>query len=100
MVLAHERRLEREATASDQEGVATLVLSGSFVGFLPDHYAESFVRTGRMRVVAPETLNYRCRFFCMHRRAPALSRAAESFRAALISAHAELKSSKANLTKL
>jgi DNA-binding transcriptional LysR family regulator len=88
MMLAHEHRLERQATASDQEAVATLVLSGSFVGFLPDHYADSFVRRGRMRAVAPQTLNYRCRFSCVHRRAPALSRAAQCFRAALIEAHA------------
>jgi DNA-binding transcriptional LysR family regulator len=88
MQLAHERRLERAATASDQEAVATLVLSGCFVGFLPDHYADSFVRSGRMRAVAPQTLNYRCRFCCVHRRAPALSRAAESFRGALVAAHA------------
>ena len=88
MVLAHERRLERQATASDQEGVATLVLSGRFVGFLPDHYAEGFVRAGRMRAVAPDVLNYRCRFSCVHRRAPALSRAAEVFRSALVEAHA------------
>lgn len=88
MVLAHEHRLERQATASDQEGVATFVLSGAFVGFLPDHYAEPFVRAGRMRAVAPETLHYECRFSCVHRRAPALSRAAEGFRSALRDAHA------------
>jgi len=88
MMLAHERRLERQATASDQEGVATLVLSGRFVGFLPEHYADVFVRSGQMRAVAPQTLNYRCRFSCVHRRTPALSRAAECFRNALIDAHA------------
>jgi DNA-binding transcriptional LysR family regulator len=87
MMLAHERRLERQATASDQEGVATLVLSGAFVGFLPEHYADVFVRSGRMRAVTPETLNYRCGFSCVHRRAPALSRAAESFRRALREQH-------------
>lgn len=87
MMLAHERRLEREATASDQEGVAAFVLSGAFVGFLPDHYAESFVLAGRMRAVAPETLHYACRYSCVHRRAPALSRAAEGFRQALKEAH-------------
>jgi LysR family transcriptional regulator, transcriptional activator for bauABCD operon len=89
MMLAHEHRLERHATASDQEGVATLVLSGCFVGFLPEHYAEPFVRAGRMCAVAPETLYYRCRFSCMHRRSPALSRVAEGFRAALVEAHAQ-----------
>jgi len=88
MMLAHERRLERQATASDQEAVATLILSGRFVGFLPDHYAESYVRAGRMHVVSPQTLNYRCRFSCVHRRVPALPRAAESFRSALLAVHA------------
>lgn len=91
MMLAHEHRLDREATASDQEGVATLVLSGGFVGFLPDHYADSFVRKGLMRAVSPRTLNYSCRFSCVHRRAPALSRAAEIFREALINAHAQAR---------
>ncbi|MDL5032532.1 LysR family transcriptional regulator [Pelomonas sp. APW6] len=87
MMLAHEHRLTREATASDQEGVATLVLSGGFVGFLPDHYADTFVQRGQMRAVAPRTLNYSCRFSCVHRRAPALSRAAQIFRDVLIEAH-------------
>ena len=87
MMLAHEHRLERQATASDQEAVATLVLSGCFLGFLPDHYADGFVRDGRMRAVAPETLNYRCRFCCVHRRVSALSRVAESFRGALLDSH-------------
>jgi DNA-binding transcriptional LysR family regulator len=87
MMLAHARRLEREATASDQEGVAMLVLSGRFVGFLPDHYAEGFAASGRLRAVAPQTLNYRCRFSCVHRRAPGLPRAAEAFRRTLLRVH-------------
>ncbi|HRD86259.1 MAG TPA: LysR family transcriptional regulator [Rubrivivax sp.] len=87
LAIAHEHRLLRRATASDQEGVATLVLSGAFVGFLPDHYAESFVRQGRMRAVNPGQLSYRCRFSSIHRRSPGLPRAAEVFREALIEAH-------------
>lgn len=88
MALAHERRLERAATASDQEAVATLVLSGAYVGFLPDHYAQPFVDAGRMRAVTPHTLSYRCTFACIRRRAPAPVRVAEMFRAALQAAHA------------
>jgi DNA-binding transcriptional LysR family regulator len=86
-MLAHARRLRRSATASDQEGVATLVLSGGFVGFLPDHYAEPFVQAGRLCAVAPQRLNYHCRFSCIHRRAPAPLRVAQAFRAALLAAH-------------
>ena len=89
MALAHKHRLERKATASDQEAVATLVLSGAFVGFLPDHYAEPFVRAGRMRAVAPERLKYDCRFSCIRRRAPAPLRVMQAFRAALLRAHRE-----------
>ena len=86
--LTHARRLERAATASDQEGVALLVLSGAFVGFLPDHYAEPFVRAGRLRAVSPRLLNYGCRFSCIRRRAPAPLRVAQAFRECLLQAHA------------
>lgn len=88
MALAHARRLERAATASDQEAVATLVLSGTFVGFLPSHYAEGFVRAGRMRAVAPDVLHYSCRFSGIVRRSPALLRLAQAFRHVLLQAHA------------
>jgi DNA-binding transcriptional LysR family regulator len=88
MSLAHERQLHREATASDQEAVATLVMSGCFVGFLPDHYAEAFVRAGRMRPVSPATLKYECSFTCISRRSPGLLRVAGAFLDELKSAHA------------
>lgn len=88
LMMAQKHRLEREATASDQEAIATLILSGCYVGFLPDHYAEPFVRSGRMRAVATDTFVYRCRFSCIHRRTPAPLRLAEAFRAALLQAHA------------
>ncbi|MFG6489817.1 LysR family transcriptional regulator [Roseateles sp. BYS78W] len=89
MRLAHEHRLDRAATASDQEGIATLVLSGAFVGFLPEHYAQTFVDAGRMRAIAPDVLKYDCRFSSVHRRAPTLSRAAQSFLTALVQAHGD-----------
>jgi len=88
MALAHERRLERRATASDQEGVATLVLSGAFVGFLPDHYAEGFVRHGRLRVVSPEVLRYDCRFTAIVRQSPAPLRLTQAFLNCLQASHA------------
>ena len=88
MSLAHKRKLQRTATASDQEAVATLIMSGAFVGFLPDHYAEGFVRAGRMRVVSPATLNYACSFLCIARRSPGLLRVTSAFLDALKSAHA------------
>ncbi len=84
LLLAHAKQLRRSASASDQEAVATLVLSGCFVGFLPDHYALAFVQAGRLRAVHPKLLKYDCVFSAVQRRAPAPPRAAEAFRQALL----------------
>lgn len=87
--LAHQHQLQRHATASDQEGVATLVLSGGFVGFLPDHYARPFVEAGRMRAVSPDVLRYDCSFACIYRHDPQPTRAAWTLVQALEAAHGE-----------
>ncbi|MCP4328190.1 MAG: LysR family transcriptional regulator [Alphaproteobacteria bacterium] len=44
------------AQASNIEAIALLVLSGQFLGFLPAHYAERWVKSGAMRAVRPDTL--------------------------------------------
>jgi DNA-binding transcriptional LysR family regulator len=87
MALAHLHRLERSASASDQEAVAMLVMSGEFVGFLPDHYAEPFVRNGQMCVVSPKTLRYDCRFSAIMRQSPKPLRLTEAFFQVLCEVH-------------
>ncbi len=87
MELAHRERLRRDATGFDQESVATLILSGGFLGFLPDHYAAGFVRTGQMRAVQPELFRYACRFSGITRRSPAPSRVTQLLRECLVRAH-------------
>jgi DNA-binding transcriptional LysR family regulator len=79
--------LRRAATGLDQESIATLILSGQFLGFLPDHYAEVFERTGRMRAIRPEVLRYTCDFVCVMRRSPQPARSAQVFRDCLLQAH-------------
>ncbi|OJU92107.1 MAG: LysR family transcriptional regulator [Burkholderiales bacterium 66-5] len=88
MELSHEARLARAATGFDQESIATLVLSGRFLGFLPDHYAESFERAGRLQAVRPDRFHYHCQFVSLLRRSPAPSRAALLFQQCLVQAHA------------
>ena len=88
MELSHQAQLTRSATGFDQESIATLVLSGRFLGFLPDHYAEAFERQGRMQAVNPQQLHYHCRFVSLVRRSPAPSRAAQAFVQCLQDAHA------------
>jgi len=87
MELSHEARLTRSATGFDQESIATLVLSGRFLGFLPDHYAEGFERQGRMRAVRPDLFRYDCRFVSLVRRSPEPSRAAQLFERCLLDSH-------------
>ncbi len=87
MELAHARQLPRAATGFDQEAIATLILSRRFLGFLPDHYAEAFVRQGRMRAVQPRRLHYQCEFVSVLRRSPRPPRAALAFHRALLRAH-------------
>jgi DNA-binding transcriptional LysR family regulator len=67
MELAHRVGLRRRATGFDQEAIATLVQTGCYLGFLPDHYAQPFVAAGRMRAVSPDTLGYDCSFACIYR---------------------------------
>ena len=88
MELAHSHQLERAATASDQEAVATFILSGCFVGFLPDHYAAAFVQAGRMRAIAPAVLRYHCRFMAISRQSPKGSRLTQAFQQTLYASHA------------
>jgi DNA-binding transcriptional LysR family regulator len=88
MELSHRARLSRKATGFDQEAIATLILSGRFLGFLPDHYAQVFEARGLMKAVLPARFNYACRFVSLLRRSPKPSRAVLAFQACLEKAHA------------
>jgi DNA-binding transcriptional LysR family regulator len=90
MELSHRARLARKATGFDQEAIATLILSGRFLGFLPDHYAAAFEQAGRMRSVLPERFRYECRFVSLMRRSPKPSRAVLAFQECLAAAHADV----------
>ncbi|HWS76803.1 MAG TPA: LysR substrate-binding domain-containing protein, partial [Thermomonas sp.] len=89
MERGHEFGLDRRATAYDQEGVATLILSGTYTGFLPDHYAASFVAQGRMRAIRPERFTYRCSFGAIVRHDAQRPRLTRTFLDVLLAAHHE-----------
>jgi DNA-binding transcriptional LysR family regulator len=88
MEISQQRRMPRKATGFDQESIATLILSGRFLGFLPIHYARHFVDAGQMRAVQPDLFHYECDFFSITRRSPQPSRATRAFQACLEAAHA------------
>lgn len=46
------------ATASDHEGIAFLILTGTYIGFLPEHYAEHWVAKNRMKKLLAKTYKF------------------------------------------
>ena len=87
MEITQRQRLTRAATGFDQESIATLILAGRFLGFLPDHYARSFVQTRQMQAVKPDVFRYDCEFFAITRRSPELARSTRALLACLQDAH-------------
>jgi DNA-binding transcriptional LysR family regulator len=87
MEVSQAERLIRSATGYDQESIATLILSGKYVGFLPDHYAEGFVRSRQMRAINPALFHYSCSFFGIVRSSPQASRVTRAFRTCLVEVH-------------
>lgn len=45
--------IEHKASVENMEAGAHLVLSGCYLGFLPEHFAAGFVAAGRLQAVAP-----------------------------------------------
>lgn len=51
--------LKCKSSTTDIEGIAFLILTGSFVGFLPDHYASKWVSEGTMRSILETQVTYK-----------------------------------------
>ena len=84
MESGRRHELNKRAVANDQEGIATLIRSGRFIGYLPDHYVEPFVNRDQIRRLQQSDFDYRCQFAALYRRSPAPTRLLETFLAALI----------------
>ncbi len=54
--------LNNTATATDREGVAFLILTGCYVGFLPTHYARQWVERGMMRSLRSDDYRHSLEF--------------------------------------
>lgn len=49
---------QNTAIAYHDEGIAHLILSGAFIGYLPEHYANSWVSKGLIKPILPEKYTY------------------------------------------
>lgn len=61
-------QLKASATSYQVEGIATLILSGQYIGFLPKHYASLWSDQQLMRALLPDILNYQVPFKIIVRR--------------------------------
>mgnify|MGYP000167723305 CR=1 FL=1 len=60
--------LNASASASDREGIAFLILTDLYIGFLPTHYAERWVKEGRMRALKPDIMTYQTQYAAVTRK--------------------------------
>jgi LysR family transcriptional regulator, transcriptional activator for bauABCD operon len=59
---------EAEATVEMMEGQLILILSGSFLGYLPAHYAAAWVKRGELRCLDDSVYGYDSTFFAVAQR--------------------------------
>ncbi len=87
MEIGRKLGMNRSVTVYDQEAIVHLLLSGCYIGYLPDHYAKSLVEEGLIRAIGTEEFNYQCEFFAIHRSSPKPSRLVQTFLDCLTQAH-------------
>ncbi|WP_129140078.1 LysR family transcriptional regulator [Modicisalibacter coralii] len=75
--------LDGRATASDREGTAFLILTGRFIGYLPDHLAAPWVAAGRLRALVPSREQFFTDFVILTRRGRRPHRVLDAFLEAL-----------------
>lgn len=49
---------QHSASAYHDEGIAHLILSGQFIGYLPEHFANYWVEKGQFKAILPEQYSY------------------------------------------
>lgn len=79
--------LNRKAAASNQEGIATFIQSGRYIGFLPDHLAELLVNKGTLQRINNSKFSYYCDFTAIVRKSPKPPRLVDEFLTALVEQH-------------
>ncbi|MFT7686704.1 MAG: DNA-binding transcriptional LysR family regulator [Candidatus Azotimanducaceae bacterium] len=78
-IRSQNRQLNGTASASDREGIAFLILTGQYIGYLPTHFAERWLLTGRIRALLPGKLNYISHYGLITRKIARPNRILDSF---------------------
>ncbi|MCD5997249.1 LysR family transcriptional regulator [Pseudomonas sp. CDFA 602] len=78
--LARHGFKDSAATVESMEAQLILVLSGAYIGYLPEHYAQFWVDQKRLKVLLPTTFGYQAPFSLALRRGRAREPLIQSFR--------------------
>ena len=78
---------QNTATAYHDEGIAHLILSGEFIGYLPEHYASYWVEKGLFKAIRPEKYSYQIPVMLISPKNNALSPLAEALIAIIKCCH-------------
>ncbi|MDI7059665.1 LysR substrate-binding domain-containing protein, partial [Pseudomonas aeruginosa] len=67
-------------TVESMEAQLILILSGGYIGYLPEHYAHPWVEQGRLRALLPATFGYQAPFSLILRRGRSREPLIQAFR--------------------
>jgi len=87
MMAGQNLGLHLAARVHNEEALTVLLLSGHYLGFLPEHVAASFVDTGELKPVGVKNTNYTTTLSAIVRRKPEPGRKATEFLKCLKTAH-------------
>lgn len=87
MQIGQRLAMQRCATVYDQEAIVHFLLSGRYLGYLPEHYAQQWLDLGLIRPIAKNHFQYLCEFMSISRVSPKPSRIVKRFLQCLAEAH-------------
>ncbi|WP_170419732.1 LysR family transcriptional regulator [Ruegeria atlantica] len=87
LIVGQQLGFQRSAKVQSEQALAILILSGRYIGYLPDHLAQDFVDQEKMRIVLPDEARYRTRFAAVTRKQPEPTRVTNLFLEVLRSEH-------------
>ncbi|TBR44954.1 LysR family transcriptional regulator [Marinomonas agarivorans] len=82
-VKAMENQFNTTAHSSDREGLAFLILTGAYIGFLPSHFADQWLKQGKLKTLLPEEFHYRTAYAAITRKGARPNRVVDTLMAQL-----------------
>lgn len=88
---AFERKFLVGASSSSVEGLVTLVLSGKYTAYLPDHYARHWSRNDQIRPILPKKIGYESLYEMITRKGKTRGKLLDAFVSEVTAAHDDVE---------